>query len=229
MIVKAKEKPWLALGPGDRSVKRLTHHSKSLRQELETAASSRLTDSLFQKHSLTLAARLDGKGTVGEAFRKVSRAGCNASDLKRWLLKLQSELQMYSYERQRSHFTVDRRKKLERIAADLEYAAKELGGEAGIWIFLLGDLRGDIMGPTPAREALDLVRKLALVTRKAIPSLGGVATITASLPITAIVGEVRRRTGRPHYPQMAILIGSACGLSDFGEEHLKMLIARRKR
>jgi len=124
---------------------------------------------------------------------------------------------------------MERRRKLERIATDLESAAAELGGEAGVWLFTLGDLRGDILGTMPPREALDFVRKLALVIRNAIPHLRGVKTITVASSIIAIVNEVRRKTGKPHYPQLATLIGAAIGLPEFSEVDLKMFIRRRKR
>lgn len=208
-------------------MKRQKHHNTSLRQHLETAANG-LQDSSFKKRGSALSAQLDGNGPVGEAFRKVSRAGCNAGDLKRWLLKLQSELHIHPLERQRSYFPIERRRKLERIAADLEFAAAELGGEANFWIFALGDLRGDILGPTPALQVIELVRKLARVIKNAIPHLN-VTTITASEPIIAIIEEVRRRTGRPHYAQMATSIGAACAKPLFSEGDLKMLIARRRK
>lgn len=172
-----------------------------------------------------LAARLHGHGPVAEAFKKVTQAGCKADDLECWLLKLQA----YPLKRERSYFPIQRRRKLERIATDLDHAAAELGSEAGIWVFALGDLRGNILGSTRPVEAVALLRRVAHIARNAIQNLRNVTTTTASLPIAAIVKEVTRRTGRPHYAQMATLIGAACGRPQFSEDDLKMLISRRKK
>ncbi len=174
---------------------------------------------------MDLAALLHGNGPVAKAFEKVTQGGCKANDLKCWLLKLQA----YPLKRERSYFPVQRRRKLERIAADLDHAAAELGSEAGVWIFALGDLRGNILGSTKPVEALASLRAVARITRIAIQNLRNVTTTTASRPITAIVKEISHRTGRPHYAQMATLIGAACGRPQFSEGELKMLISRRRK
>jgi len=173
-----------------------------------------------------LSAQLHGNGPIGQAFQKLTQAGCDAGDLEYWLTKIQSQLQIHPPKRSRSHFSVERRRKLGRIAAHLEYAAAELGSEAGMWIFTLGDLQGDILGIMRPLEALAVLRQVARITRNAIGSLGKVMTITASVPIAGIVEEVRRRTGRPHYEQMATLLGAACSRPQFSADDLKMLISR---
>jgi hypothetical protein len=127
---------------------------------------------------------------------------------------------------------VERRRKLEQVATYLEHAAREIGGPAGAWIFLLGDLKGDILGyvePRDALHAIDFLHKLALVLRKALDSLGGVGVIPAEMPISAIMVAVRAQTGRPHYDEMATLIGAAYGKPAFSADDLKMLMHRRRR
>jgi hypothetical protein len=125
---------------------------------------------------------------------------------------------------------VERRRKLERVATYLEHAAGEIGGPAGAWIFLLGDLKGDILGyvePQDSLHAVDFLHKLALVIRKALDALGGVEVITAKMPISAVMGAVRAQAGRPHYEEMATLIGAAYGKPAFSADDLKMLMHRR--
>ena len=187
----------------------------------------------------TLTTQLHGTGFVGQAFHKIVKAARDREvfehDLERWLTKLESESYIYPLGRTTSLFPAERRRKLERVAADLENAAAELGRGGGFWILSWGSSR-DVLGCNTAlemRQTLDALRKLAQIVRNANSTLGDstsgtVKRMGASWPITAIVSEVRRRTGKPHYSQLATLIGAAYRKPNFAESDLKMLVTRHE-
>ncbi len=183
-----------------------------------------------------LSAQLHGKGLLGQAFQRVCKAGFDAWRLECWLVRV---LPDHPLRRAKSYFPAGRRRKLERIARSLEDAAAELGGEASNWIFVLGSMQaatesgligqeGCPMGPSKD-EALAMVQQLRDLTklvRGAISHLGSTKEKAASDVVGDLIDEVRSRTGKPRYEDMATLVGRAYRRPGFSAEDLKMFVRR---
>jgi len=164
---------------------------------------------------------LDGTGCVGQAFKRLCDAGCDAVWLEHTLFSLQN----LPLKRKRKAFNASDRKQLRRIAQNLEYAGRELNRFRAIM------LTSKIQDwPVPVEELPSIVEGIGYCLKRAVESRNwnGLVVATASFRLPYMIAEVKHSTGRPHYAEMATLIGAAYGRPDYSEGELKMLLARTR-
>jgi hypothetical protein len=165
--------------------------------------------------------QLHGKGPIGDAFRSLREAGCDPAFLERALCKTY----LYPWSRSKKCVTNIERKRVERVIANLEADARELQEHPRILL-----LSGMVDWPMPPLDAPLMLRGIASCLREALHSLSGrqLKSATAALKIPWIIRQVKAQTGRPHYAQMATLLGAAYNRPQFSEEHLKMHVRRHQ-
>jgi hypothetical protein len=114
---------------------------------------------------------------------------------------------------------------MEKIVRDLEAAGNHLT-EFEPMMFL-SDVK---QWPTPPDEIPGLLSRIASCLREAL-SRGKwkkLRNFTGSRRIPYVVEEMRRRTRRPHYKELATLIGAAYGRPDYAETNLKMCVSHNR-
>lgn len=171
---------------------------------------------------------LHGHGTVGRAFQELCKAGCNA----RWLeLRLSCSADFFPFGPARPDYTYREKQRVVRAIANLEAAAADLEKflDAAGTLFMHSAVKD---WPVPLHRVPVSLRGIVYCLRESMddPNLPKFIHLNASFRLPHVINEVRRRTAdhRPHYEQMATLIGAAYGKPDFSSDDLKMLVSRSR-
>jgi|SRR5690348_17067727 len=170
-----------------------------------------------------------GKGFVADAFRRLCAKGCDPKHLQTNLLKL-SRLPQGKLPKL---YNAKDLLKLQAIAAKVKKAADELEPFEDLL------MRESFGGRNFLREFLDWERPIQIPStlRQVSDRLNQCSDWAKSSPYTypnvyeripVVVDYVRTTTGRPHYEEMATLIGAALLDPKFNLEQLKMICERRK-
>lgn len=163
--------------------------------------------------------QLRGRESVGRAFRVVCDAGCDAKWLERTLLSAP----LFPWKRSKRRFKNSGRAQVDRIIAELECAARELQTHVRTLI-----VTGVKDWPVPPDELPSTLRGIASCLRKAMASPRRLREITAADRVPYIINTVRKQTGRPHYAEMATLLGAAYNLPEMNEDQLKVFVRRSR-
>jgi hypothetical protein len=171
---------------------------------------------------------LHGKGPLGRIFRQLCEAGCEEQTLQTDLFTL-TRLPRKKLEKQ---YKAKDFQKLKIIAASLEKAAKNLGSfDELLFLESFAGLNfqreyADWERPVEIpRTLLRLSGRLRECVASAKSSHHGIPTTYDRIP--AIVGYVREKTGRAHYPELVTLMKFALPDQAFTEEQLRMIPYRR--
>lgn len=166
--------------------------------------------------------QLHGAGYVGQAFRKLCDAGCDGAWLEHRLLSLHN----FPLTRKRRKFNASDKRQLRRIAQGLEHAGREL---AKFDLMILLSTITD--WPVPRQEVASIVEGIGYCLGQVAASRSweGLTIATGSFRIPYVIEQIKHFTGRPHYAEMATLIGAAYGRPDYSEGELKMLVLRTAR
>jgi len=171
----------------------------------------------FERH---LRKELQGSGITGEAFKQVCNAGYDREELEKDVLHTSS----LDFERSKQMYTAKDAKRVQALAEKIAQAGEELmdvGTEFPMLAPVYPRLRTD------AFMLLAIGETLRAAGRN--PKLRGFMSLTATQWLPHFLSKVEERTGRPHFAEMATLIGAAFGQPEFSEEDLKMRVHRSSR
>jgi hypothetical protein len=160
---------------------------------------------------------------VGQAFHELCEAGCKAESLEATLQGLR--IFPVQLGRTKKLLNCKTRGCVSGAAANLDSAARKLERSQSL-ILSLWNKSGD--WPVPAHELVKVVRGIAMCLRKGLEKPNEAFHATARDHVPFVIDEIVRETGRPHYKQMAVLIGAAYG-GRYPEADLKMLVSRHRR
>jgi hypothetical protein len=191
-------------------------------QMVATPGKLELSEKRFEEErewNKRLSTKLHGRGPVGQAFRELCNAGCTPE----WLENALLSTRRYVLKRSTKSFRIQERRRVERIVRDLDSAARELKDFTKMMFF-----GGVEDWPVPPHDVPTVLAGLAYCLRECMTSPIGtnLKEATASFRLPYLVSEIRRQTGRPHYAQMATLLGAVYGRPEFSEADLKMFVAR---
>jgi len=171
-----------------------------------------------------LSMQLRGSGTIGQAFERLKQAGCNGKWLER---SLQSLADFCPFGRSARMYSEKEKKRAVRASANLHAAASDLEEvfDKAEREFLYSTAVEE--WPLPLDRIPIVLRGIADCIRKTIadPHLPRFQAFSASFSIPWIIYEIKQKTSdhRPHYEDMATLIGAAYGNRRFSADHLKTL------
>jgi hypothetical protein len=164
--------------------------------------------------------KLHGAGPVGQAFKRLCNAGCDAA----WLERTVCSLYHYPQTQKWRAFNASDRRRLQRIAGNLEHVGRDLARFQSM--ILLSRITE---WPVPQGEVASIVEGIGYCLKQVTTSpTSGLTIATARFRILHVIAQIKRSTGRPHYADMATLIGAAYGRPDYSEGELKMLVARTR-
>jgi hypothetical protein len=170
----------------------------------------------------SISRKLHARGVVGNAFKALCVAGCDQS----WLETTLCSLPQYPLEYRRKAYTVEERKRLERIIANLKFVASELRNFQCGKLYLTNVRDWPFPPETLPSIVEDLANKLEQSTTTPQKWMN-LRTWTGYDRIPHLVDKVRASTGKPHYRELATLIAAAYDQPEFSEDRLKTLVARR--
>jgi hypothetical protein len=162
----------------------------------------------------------DSNRYIGQAFDKVCKAGCDA----KWLELVLLTVAHYPLKRSHAIYGAEDKRRLERLIAKLESAARELEKFDPMMVLSPVD-----EWPAPPEHLPTLLRGVAYCLREGASRSNkwfNLRRATAAFRVPYLIRQVARQTGRPHYAEMATLIGAAYGRPDYSESDLKMLVSR---
>jgi len=168
-----------------------------------------------------LAKRLRSSDSVGTAFKKLCKAGCD----RRWLMRHMIGAQAYPWARSQRMYTRAHEKRLQRIIARLGEAGREL--QEFVPLMILGDVHDWPVDPPDIPSRL---QGIAYCLSEALKSSRWKRLRSMSAPsrILYLIERVREQTGKPHYREMGILLGAAYGGAAIDEAILKMSTKRHR-
>ena len=174
-----------------------------------------------REHQTQLYKKLhDSRSYEGQAFEKICKAGCD----EKWLESVLVKLGRYPLKRSHAVYTTEHKRRLERLIAKLESAARELEKFDRMMVLSPVD-----EWPAPPEHLPTLLRGVAYCLREGASRSNkwfNLRRATAAFRVPYLIRQVARQTGRPHYAEMATLIGAAYGRPDYSESDLKMLVSR---
>jgi hypothetical protein len=191
-----------------------------------------LTESeLWRKRQLRrrkeLSNEFHGRGTVGQAFQELCNAGCDEKWLERALL---SSGDYFPFGRSRRVYSHKDKKGVEHAISNLESAAADLTQFISRTDTLFMHSTAVEDWPVPLLRIPPFLRGIAYCLRECLADthLPNFQGLNASFRLPYLINEVKRRTAghRPHYEQMATLIGAAYRKPNFSANDLKMLVSR---
>jgi hypothetical protein len=183
-----------------------------------------------QAFQAQLKARLYGDRVVGHAFKRLCQAGCDAP----WLEKQILALPLFSWEgpkkqRPKKLYTSKTMKLLKGIIEKLESASSDLKTIPHLrlitmcvedWTVPVEDL------PLVPAGIADGLREC--MKSEFFAGLRGARDVATARRVPWLIEEVKRRTKRPHFPEMATLFSAAYGRT-ISEADLKMFVHRNRR
>lgn len=176
-----------------------------------------------QQRQLRLKESLNGPGPVGDAFRGLCAAGCDSGWLEDQLIRLR----LCPLRRSRKAIRPKDLRRVRRLIANLEKLSRELPG-----LYALIFLGPKVDWPIDPQDVPGLLSGFAACLRKSLEvgrKWQQLRELTAASQLPWLVEQVRACTGRPHYGELATLIGAAYDEPEFSEPQLKMFMARNKR
>lgn len=199
--------------------------STAQRHELEEAVLSKDE----RKRRKKLREELHGSGPVALAFERVCKAGCAAEWLENELVPVGSR---FPFRRTRAMLPAATRRKFGQIIRGLEVTSDRLSkilDQPGMSLIFLKVEEKE--WPTPWHELPSVLRKMATNLRTSLSSpiwrprrFGN----PARFRIPYLIEQIRQATGRPHYADMATLLGAAYDRTPYSEQDLKMLVSRAR-
>jgi len=164
-----------------------------------------------------------GHGQIGEAFQELVKAGSNAKWLERTILNLPR----YPLYHQRNRFGYAEQRRLKYVISKIRSVADDLARMRAL-LALLSFRAKD--RPYFAPELPEFFRQIAdwLQASKSTIDPHEISSFGPSDRIPYLIDHVTYVSGRPHYREMATLIGAAYGEHNFSEGQLKMFVRRAK-
>ena len=161
-------------------------------------------------------------GEIGEAFQTLVKAGCHPNWLEQKILCL-ARYPLYG---RRTRYGYAERRRLKRTISKMRSVAEDLGQMRALFVLMTFRARNWPID----RDIPQLFEQVAdwLQVSESTVDPREISLFTASDRIPYLIDQVAHLTGRPHYPEMATLIGAAYGEPNFSEGQLKMFVRRAK-
>lgn len=165
--------------------------------------------------------QLHGTDYVAFAFNLVCKAGCDPKQLEGRLVGLAN----YN-KRPQKHFSVEKIRTLNGIIKKLSDCAEDLREFVPLMVF---SARKE--WPIPPLDVPDSLSNLAIGLREASRAefIKQFKNPSVTQRVSDLVGYVTAMTRKPHYSEMATLIGAALEREGLSEDDVKMMVRRNPR
>jgi len=193
---------------------RVSHHKCHMR---DAKRKSECNGRPFQREQFLQ--RLSEKGLVGQSFERLVQHGCDAE----LLFKALAVVAILPWGRSEKPITARARKQIEVVVADLAAASETLERYRHAMMFC----RKGGEWPIPPHELPRKLRDISNCLQQWIAEPSRAKSYTAAQYVPQLVSDMIRKTGKPHYRELATLLSAAYS-EVISEPQLKALISRYK-